>query len=172
MKTTLAVLLLLAAPAAAAAQQPAPAPPAAQAQLPSVRLPPELDRVLRDYERAWQARDAAALAALFTGDGFVLGNGQPPAHGRGAIRHAYADAGGPLSLRALGYAADDTVGYIVGAFARRAGQPDEGKFVLALRREPRGPWRIAADIDNMNAMPRRGPAPGTPPSGGAAGPPR
>jgi hypothetical protein len=40
-------------------------PPAAP-PLPSVTLPPELDRVLRDYEREWQARSAPALAALFT----------------------------------------------------------------------------------------------------------
>jgi hypothetical protein len=49
------------------AQQPIPAP-----ALPSIELPAALDRVLRDYERAWQARDAAALSALFAEDGFVL----------------------------------------------------------------------------------------------------
>jgi hypothetical protein len=42
-------------------QQPAPTAP-----LPSVALPPGLDHVLRDYERAWRARDADALAGLFT----------------------------------------------------------------------------------------------------------
>lgn len=35
------------------------------------------------------------------------------------------------------------------------GQPDAGKFVLALRPTPGGPWRIAADIDNLNQMPQR-----------------
>jgi len=135
------------------------------APLPSVTLPPELDRVLRDYERAWQARDAAGLAALFAEDGFVLGNGRPPARGRAAIREAYAGAGGPLSLRAFAYAAQDSVGYIIGAFASAAGSPDGGKFVLALRRPGgQGKWRIAADIDNMNQRPQRGP-------GGAAGSP-
>ncbi|HWU52548.1 MAG TPA: hypothetical protein VN153_06990, partial [Tahibacter sp.] len=38
---------------------PAPAP------LPSVTLPPAIARVLRDYEKAWIARDDAALASLF-----------------------------------------------------------------------------------------------------------
>ena len=41
----------------------------------TVALPPELARVLTDYEKAWQARDAAALAALFAEDGFVLPSG-------------------------------------------------------------------------------------------------
>mgnify|MGYP006148377467 CR=1 FL=1 len=55
----LAILSLAAAPAAITAQE---TPPA---RLPSVTLPPELDRVLRDYERNWAAGDEAALAALF-----------------------------------------------------------------------------------------------------------
>lgn len=40
-------------------------PAAAQDQLPSIELPPELDRVLRDYEAGWQGGDAQGLAALF-----------------------------------------------------------------------------------------------------------
>src|SRR5262245_32960534 len=63
------------------------------AGLPSIELPPALDRVLRDYERAWQARDPAALATLFAEDGFVLANGSPPVRGRDAIRTAYAHGG-------------------------------------------------------------------------------
>ena len=123
---------------------------------PSVSLPPELDRVLRDYERAWAAGDPAALANLFTEDGFVLSNGNTPVRGRVAIRERYANAGGALQLRALGYAVSDTVGYIVGGYrygdaeGAAAGAEDSGKFVLALRRGPDGRWLIAADIDNTN----------------------
>jgi hypothetical protein len=53
-----ALLSLFAAPAVARAQD-APEP------LPTVALPPELDRVLRDYERLWAAGDEAGLAAIF-----------------------------------------------------------------------------------------------------------
>lgn len=135
--------------------QPAPeAPP-----LPSVTLPPELDRVLRDYERAWQARDAAGLAALFTEDGFVLSNGRPPVRGRAAIREAYATSGGALSLRALAFATEGKTGYIVGGFGGRPGEPDSGKFVLVLRRGDDGRWLIAADMDNSNRRPGPGPGP-------------
>ena len=128
--------------------------------LPSVALPPALDRVLRDYERAWQARDPTALAALFAEDGFVLSNERPPVRGRAAIRAAYKDGGGPLSLRALAYATEGPVGYIIGAFGPRAGEKDTGKFVLALRRDPEGRWLIAADMDN-SSQPRTRPAAGT-----------
>jgi glyoxylase-like metal-dependent hydrolase (beta-lactamase superfamily II) len=134
-------------------------PPVIPQQL-SVQLPPELDRVLRDYERAWQARNATALAELFTEDGMTLSSGQPLRRGRAAIREGYATSGGPLSLRAVGYAADDTVGYIIGGYSEQPGQRDIGKFVLALRRSPGGRWLIAADIDNANQPPRMRP-PGT-----------
>ncbi|MEJ7812351.1 MAG: DUF4440 domain-containing protein [Gemmatimonadaceae bacterium] len=156
------VLLLtgLVAGAPVAAQSAPAGPGTAAAVLPSVTLPPALDRVLRDYERSWQARDAAALAALFTEDGMTLSSGRAALRGRDAVQRGYAGNGGPLSLRATAYAVDDTVGYIIGGYAERTGLPDIGKFVLALRRAPGGPWRIAADIDNANGPPRpRPPAP-------------
>lgn len=74
--------------------------------------------------------------------------------GHAAIREVYANSGGSLSLRAVAYAVSDTVGYIIGGFSRQAGEPDGGKFVLALRRTRGGPWRIAADMDNGNRPPR------------------
>lgn len=127
---------------------PTPAPPP-----PSVDLPPELDRVLRDYERAWHAKNAEALSRLFTEDGFVMPNGGLPARGRGAIRRTYARAGGPLVLRALAFGTEKSVGYIVGAFGRSEEAGDSGKFVLVLRRGNEGRWMIAADIDNSNSRP-------------------
>lgn len=132
--------------------------PAVAPAMPAVTLPPELDRVLRDYERAWQGRDAAGLAALFTEDGFVLSNGKPPVRGRAAIREAYAKSGGPLALRALAFTTEGKLGYIIGAFGGKPGDPDWGKFVLALRRGDDGRWLIAADMDNENR--RAGPGPG------------
>lgn len=114
----------------------------------AVDLPPELDRVLRDYESAWSAGDAGALAALFTEDGFVRRGGRW-IQGRDSIRVAYENSSGPLQLRALSYAAEDSVGYIVGEYGY--GQPPDvnygGKFILAIRRSGDGPWLIAADLD-------------------------
>jgi ketosteroid isomerase-like protein len=118
--------------------------------LPSVPLPAELDRVLRDYESAWGARSPAALASLFADDGFVLQPGRLPARGHDEILRAYTGSGGPLALRALAYATEGDVGYIVGAYAAAADKPDTGKFILLVRRAPGGPWKIAADMDNGN----------------------
>jgi ketosteroid isomerase-like protein len=138
--------IVLSGSAPLAAQQPAtPAP------LPSVALPPELDRVLRDYEKEWSAGNAVGLAALFTADGFVMNPGKPAVRGTADITALYkTTSGSPLSLRAFAYATSDTVGYIVGGFARDKASPDGGKFILLLRRSGRGPWRIAADMDNGN----------------------
>lgn len=144
--------------ALAVAQTPPPAP-AAVAAAPSIALPPDLARVLRDYEKAWMAADTEALARLFVADGYALPNGQPPAAGADAIRAAYAkNAGSPLSLRALHYAQSGDMAYIIGGFAGAPDKPDFGKFVLVLRRGQDGAWRIAADMDNANALPRRAPA--------------
>jgi ketosteroid isomerase-like protein len=118
-----------------------------------VALPEALDRVLTDYETAWQSRDASALAALFAEDGFVLSNGVPAVRGRAAIEKHYAGQGGPLSLRAFAFATEGATGYIIGGFARRKGEPDIGKFTLTLRRDASGRWLIVSDMDNGNSRP-------------------
>ena len=146
MKTAWTVLLVLAAWSGALAQQPAPAA--------SVTLPPELARVLTDYEAAWQKKDAAQLARLFAEDGFVLPFGHPPVRGRAAIEKHYTGQGGPLSLRAIAYAADGSVGYILGGFSARKGEPDGGKFTLTLRKDADGRWLIVSDMDNPNSRPQ------------------
>jgi len=125
------------------AQDPAP--------LPSVTLPPELDRVLRDYERHWREGNPEELAALFTEDGFVMSPRQPPLRGRQKIREKYASTGGNLTLRAIAFHASDSVAYIIGAYRYDPEGSDTGKFVLALRKNPSGRWLIAADMDSSNS---------------------
>lgn len=139
------------------AQQPTPATPDTAAAMPSVTLPPALDRVLRDYERHWAAGDAAALALLFAEDGFVLQGGQLPIRGRAAIREMYGrQAGGALRLRALAFATADSIGYILGAYGYGSQGPgDIGKFTLTLRRGVDGGWLIFSDMDNLNPPRRR-----------------
>lgn len=122
-----------------------------QPQLPSVPLPKPLARVLTDYEVAWRNKDAAALAALFSEDGFVLFNGAPPVRGRGQIQKHYAGQGGPLALRALAFATEGSVGYIIGGFSRQKGESDIGKFTLTLRRGVDERWLIVSDMDNGNS---------------------
>ena len=158
MRGSLLALLLACIPASTAlAQNAADAPP----PLASVTLPPELDRVLRDYERAWRSGDASAVAALFAEDGYVLQSGRNPVRGRAAIAAAYkGQAGGALRLRAFAYATSDTTGYILGAYGYGEGDnvPDMGKYTVTVRRTRGGPWLLFSDMDNGN-QPRRQAAP-------------
>jgi len=140
---TLFIMTLLVAFSATGQQA---APPAE----PSVSLPPDLARVLTDYEAAWAKRDAAALAGRFAEDGFVLPNGKAPMRGRAAIQGYYTGQGGPLSLRAIAYAAEGGVGYILGGYTDTAGKPDTGKFTLTLRKGSDGRWLIMSDMDSPN----------------------
>ena len=119
-----------------------------------VQLPPELARVLRDYEAAWTKGDGPALAALFAGDGFVLPNGGPPVQGREAIRAHYRGPGGALCLHAYAFRIEGAVGYIIGGFSRREDLPEVGKFTLTLRKDPGGRWLIVSDMDNGNQQPQ------------------
>jgi len=149
MRVGYCVVSLIASIFSAAVAQTPNAPPTPPPPLPSIVLPPELDRVLRDYERHWRAGDEQALAALFTADGFVP-RGGGWVRGTDGIRKTYENFSGDLRLRALAFAVADTVGYIVGAYRYGEAANDGGKFVLALRRAPGRPWLIAADIDQSN----------------------
>lgn len=129
----------------------------AMAQTPAtVALPAEIDRVLKDYEKAWIAKDTGALAKLFTADGMALPSGQMPAQGEESIRKAYSQSvGAPLNLRPVAYSASGELAYVIGGWGGASDKPEFGKFVLVLRRV-NGLWLIAADMDNSN-MPRRAP---------------
>ena len=144
-KIVLLIICLLAGMPPMRAQQ---GVPVAANPLPSVVLPPDLDRVLRDYERAWQDRNTEALVSLFVADGFVMQPQRPPVRGQAGLRQAYQGAGGSLYLRALAFAQSGSVGYIIGAYRYQTMGNDVGKFVLALRRDDGERWLITADMDN------------------------
>jgi len=120
----------------------------------SVTLPPELARVLTDYEAAWKAGDAAALSHLFAEDGFVLAQGKAAVKGRAAIQRLYTHPGSALSLRGFAYATNGDVGYIIGGYSAERGKPDDGKFTLTLRKSEDRRWLIVSDMDNSNRRPQ------------------
>jgi ketosteroid isomerase-like protein len=128
-------------------------------QEPAISLPPELARVLTDYEKAWRAKDASALADLFSADGMVLSPGSLMVRGRSAIRKYYTGAGGSLFLRAVAYAVYGDVGYIIGGYTDRSGAPDIGKFTLTLTKDRSGRWLIKSDMDNSNRRAAASPPP-------------
>jgi ketosteroid isomerase-like protein len=119
-------------------------------------LPPELQRVLTDYETAWQARDAEALAQLFADDRVVVANNAcPPVRGRAEIQTCSEGAGGDLSLSAISHDVGGAAGYLVGEYAAAQGSPPGGKFVLTLTKDPSGRWLIVSDMDRAYPRPPR-----------------
>jgi ketosteroid isomerase-like protein len=133
-------------------EEAAPTATTAEASEPSITLPSEFARVLTDYEAAWKTGNAAALANLFAEDGYVLPQGQPPVKGRAAIQKLYTRNGSPLALRAIAFATQGYVGYIIGGYGGAPGKPDDGKFTLTLRMVNRR-WLIVSDMDNSNRRP-------------------
>jgi hypothetical protein len=117
---------------------------------PSITLPPDLARILTDYETDWTSGKSVALAELFAEDGFVLGESNPMVRGRANIERFYRGSHRPLSLRAVAYATDGKVGYILGGFGDAPGLPDRGKFTLTLQKDASGRWLIMSDMDNGN----------------------
>lgn len=103
--------------------------------LPSVDLPSELDRVLRDYERHWAAGNADSLTALFTADGFVARRGGW-IRGETGLRESLEGTSSDLRLRAVAYAVDGDVGYIIGnyGYGTEEAVQDRGMFILTLAR--------------------------------------
>lgn len=136
--TSLALALTLALPAVAIQRGPS--------SLPSLGLPPDLERVLRDYETAWQARDGDALSLLFADNQVVMPNACAPVMGRAAVAACYRGAGGGLSLRAVAFGVDGALGYIIGEYAEKAGAPAIGRFTLTLRKSGER-WLIVSDMD-------------------------
>ena len=120
----------------------------------TVTLPPDLARVLTDYETAYP-RGGAVVAELFAEDGFVLAGGRPPIRGRAAIAQYYGPSNSLLALRPFAYGKDGDIAYVLGGYASRRGEPDSGKFTLTLRRITDGRWMIVSDMDNGNTrLPR------------------
>ena len=123
-------------------------------------LPPEFERVLRDYESAWTSKDADKLASLFTEDGIVLPDGKQPVHGRSNIQTHYRGAGGPLYLKHIAWARENSIGYIIGEYAHLPNVPPAGKFTLTLKRDLANPdhWLIMSDMDSNNQRRDEGPS--------------
>ena len=134
------------------ARQPA-SSASSEAEPAAVVLPSALDRVLRDYERAWRDGNGPALAALFTADGYAVQSGSPLRQGRAAIALGITRPGGALKLTAYAFSVSGAVGYIVGGYRYPQSAGPDGRFVLALRKGADGRWLIAADLDNSGPRP-------------------
>jgi uncharacterized protein (TIGR02246 family) len=142
---TLGLLLLLAL--AACREAPAADPDADARQ--------GIEAAVSRYVAATNEGNAEALSDLYTDDAVLLPPDHAPILGRKAIGEFWqqgTDTG--LEVRTLRVEVDGSVGYLVGQYnlPQTAEEPaDSGKYVMCLRRQRDGSWKLSADIWNSSA---------------------
>lgn len=113
--------------------------------LPPIELPEPLAALLKS--RAERA-DPAALASLYTQDAIMLDPGGAIfLRGRDEVGGRAASLGSKYRMLPVAYKIDGTAGYIVGTFVEGTGASTRhvADFLLSIRREGDGAWRIAAE---------------------------
>jgi uncharacterized protein (TIGR02246 family) len=114
-----------------------------------------IEAAVSRYVAASNDGDAEALTALYTEDAVLLPPDHGPVHGRDAIGEFWrqgTDTG--LAVRTLRVEVDGSIGYLVGQYSlpQTAEEPaDSGKYVMCLRRQQDGSWKLSADIWNSSA---------------------
>jgi uncharacterized protein (TIGR02246 family) len=122
----------------------------------------DIEATVDRYVAASNEGDAEALTALYADDAVLLPPDHEPIHGREAIGEFWSqgtDTG--LEVSTLRLEVDGDVAYLVGRYRLPATQQEEadsGQYVLCLKRQPDGAWKLTADIWNgSGAADERGP---------------
>jgi uncharacterized protein (TIGR02246 family) len=104
------------------------------------------------YVAASNEGDAEALANLYADDAVLLPPDHEPIHGREAIGEFWrqgTDTG--LEVSTLRLEVDGTVAYLIGKYhlpATEGEEADSGQYVLCLKQQADGSWKLTADIWN------------------------
>jgi uncharacterized protein (TIGR02246 family) len=127
-----------------------------------------IESAVTRYVSASNRGDAEALTALYAEDAVLLPPDHEPIEGREAIGEFWSqgtDSG--LEVTTLRLEVEGNLGYLVGRYHLPAteGEPeDSGKYVMCLKRQMDGSWKLTADMWNSSAEPdaesddERGPA--------------
>jgi uncharacterized protein (TIGR02246 family) len=128
-----------------------------------------IEAAVTQYVTATNQGDAEALTELYAEDAVLLPPDHEPIQGREAIGAFWSQGTDPgLEVRTLRMDVDGDVGYLVGSYhlPETDEEPaDSGKYVMCLRRQSDGSWKLTADIWNSSTGseeggdPDRGPAP-------------
>ena len=123
-------------------------------------LPPDpaarqaIEAAVRRYVAASNQGDASGLAALYADDAVLLPPDHEPIRGRAAIQ-AFWDQGTDegLEVSNLAVEANGNLGWLVGRYhlpATDEEPADSGKYVMCLKRQSDGSWKLTADIWNRS----------------------
>jgi len=128
-----------------------------------------IQAAVTQYVAATNEGDAEALTDLYADDAVLLPPDHEPIQGREAIGAFWRQGTDPgLEVRTMRMEVDGDVGYLVGSYhlPETEEEPaDSGKYVMCLRRQADGSWKLTADIWNSSSATEegdeheRGPAP-------------
>ncbi len=113
-----------------------------------------IETAVRRYVAASNRGDADALAALYADDAMLLPPDHEPIQGReaiGAFWRQGTDEG--LEVTTLTVDVDGDLGYLVGRYRLPPTDEepaDSGKYVMCLKRQKDGSWKLTADIWNRS----------------------
>jgi uncharacterized protein (TIGR02246 family) len=113
-----------------------------------------VESAIRRYVEASNQGDVATLASLYAEDAMLLPPDHEPIQGRRAIRAFWqqgTDEG--LAVTNLAVEVNGNLGYLVGQYhlpATDEEPADSGKYVMCLKREQDGSWKVTADIWNQS----------------------
>jgi uncharacterized protein (TIGR02246 family) len=113
-----------------------------------------IEAAVQQYVTASNQGDADALAALYADDAVLLPPDHEPIQGRAAIGAFWrqgTDEG--LEVTTLSVEVEGSIGYLVGRYnlpATDEEPADSGKYVMCLRRQRDGSWKLTADIWNRS----------------------
>jgi len=113
-----------------------------------------IEAAVRRYVEASNQGDADALASLYADDAVLLPPDHEPVRGRAAIGEFWSqgtDEG--LEVTTLTVEVEGNLGYLVGRYhlpATDEEPADSGKYVMCLKRQRDGAWKLTADIWNRS----------------------
>ena len=127
-----------------------------------------IEAAVARYVAASNRGDAEALAALYADDAMLLPPDHEPIKGRQAIGDFWrqgTDEG--LEVTTLTVEVDGDLGYLVGRYhlpPTDEEPADSGKYVMCLKRQRDGSWKLTADIWNRSGDDEEGDDGGPAPS--------
>lgn len=113
-----------------------------------------IEAAMGRYVAASNRGDIEALAALYADDAVLLPPDHGPIEGRKAIAEFWRQGtDDSLTITTLRIEVDGDLGYLVGRYRLPATErepADSGKYLMCLRRQRDGAWKVAADIWNSS----------------------
>ncbi len=113
-----------------------------------------IEAAVQRYVEASNRGDADGLASLYADDAVLLPPDHEPVRGRAAIGEFWrqgTDEG--LEVTTLTVEVEGNLGYLIGRYhlpATDEEPADSGKYVMCLKRQPDGAWKLTADIWNRS----------------------